>query len=276
MKKQFLTTIALILCFGFSSSAQMVLEHHYVASGVAGIVNLSLSGRKIAMFDTTTKQLKIYNMDNSLWKTINFPNVPGFTHYSYEPGYMIWGGAEYISETLFHTDNLIEFTTWYWSTTNPGEGQRLVLNENGNIINSFQNNFYIYNAGNNKFKALVHKGYSNYDYDVYTLPGTIPCDPCASGLGLKESTSLSGGGLSDPAPNPTGGLTTIQYQLPDGIYEGELALFNTNGQEIRKYRVGHNFRHITLDNSELASGTYYYQLRCNGAVSGAKKMIVIK
>jgi len=255
----------------------MTLEHHFTAVGYAGVVNLSLSGRKIAMFDTVTKQLRLYNMDNSLWKTINFPNVPGFTHYSYEPGYLIWGGADYISETLFNTDNQIEFTTWYWSTTNPGEGQRLVINESGTIINSFPNNFYVYKSGENQFKAMVHKGYSNYDFDVYTLPGTIPCDPCSNGLGMKDAGDNTAQQLlSEPIPNPSTGKTTIRYQLPTGVYEGDLLLYNTNGQEVRKYRVGNNFQYITIDNHDVPSGTYYYQLRCNGGVSDAKKMIVIR
>jgi hypothetical protein len=150
-----------------------------------------------------------------------------------------------------------------------------VINENGVIINSFQNNFYIYNAGNNVFKAMVHKGYSNYDFDVYSLPGTIPCDPCSNGLGFKEAGN-PGQIISEPIPNPSAGNTTIHYQLPSGAREGEISLYNASGQEIKRLRVGAEFKYITLENGDIPSGIYYYLIRSNGVASESKKMILIK
>jgi type IX secretion system substrate protein len=75
---------------------------------------------------------------------------------------------------------------------------------------------------------------------------------------------------------PSNGNTTIEFNLPQGVNQGEIVIYNMKGVELKSYKVDNTFHTLLLNNSEFRAGTYFYQLMTSGGVSGAKKMIVIK
>jgi len=53
-------------------------------------------------------------------------------------------------------------------------------------------------------------------------------------------------------------------------------LYNIQGAEVKRYKVDNTFKDILLDNTQLAAGTYFYQLQTKKGMVGTKKMVVVK
>ena len=88
--KQIFST--LILLFSIATlHGQITLQHTYNYS--TAVVKLETLGYKYYLMDVPTKQVRIYNMDHSLFKTINC-TVPN--------GYFL-ADIKFVSENLFTT-----------------------------------------------------------------------------------------------------------------------------------------------------------------------------
>lgn len=83
--------------------AQISPEYTYNYS--AAYTNLRYSGDKLFIMDVPENQCRIYNMDHSLWKTINL-SVPA-NHYLYD--------IRYVSEGLFTDDERLSLAYIYYS-----------------------------------------------------------------------------------------------------------------------------------------------------------------
>lgn len=77
-------------------------------------------------------------------------------------------------------------------------------------------------------------------------------------------------------PNPAVSYTNIYYTLPQGTTQGELTLYDLTGRVLKEYTVTSAFDHLRLTTSDIAAGTYFYQLSINGNAVAAKKIIVVK
>lgn len=265
-----------VLISALTTNAQMTVEKDYlnVNSDVLNdadvsmeIINLSKSGRKYFVRDMNAGQLRIYNLDHSLWKTITLPNIN-----NYEPKY-----AAYTSEELFNLDAQVEVAVYYHSTLPSVYIKKLVVvNEGGNIINNIDSAgvLKVYSVGNNSYNAILQTGKEKYT--VYKLPGTIPCDKCGNGLGLGKPGKVTTGNIGNPVPNPSNSQTTVEYSLPVGTTNGIIDVYNMSGQKVKSYKIDNTFNSLLIDNTELNSGTYYYYLTANGERSETKKMIVVK
>lgn len=260
MKRLFL--LIAIITFSSSIYGQITLEHTYPDStSICKMINLKNSGRKymIQVHDS----IKIYNLNHTIWKTIVPPTITGFK--PYEPFYA--------SEDLFTLDGKVCIA---YSYSEPGVtlnyGKIVIIDETGKIIKQIDNaqGITVYNAGNNSFKAVVRLFSPYYYNEVYSLPGTIP-NSLGNGLGLAKGSKLS-----DPYPNPSKDEVKIEYTLPKGASEGFIVIYSTNGIKLKSYKVDNNFTYITLDNSELPTGTYFYNIETNNGLSETKKMLVIK
>jgi len=269
---------ASLILFSFNGICQMTLDHSYTGSSsdFAKIVNLSLSGKKIAVYNGMSKVFNFYNLDYSLWKTITLPTLSGGSFpSSWQNGNFT--NVYYPSETLFNTDTFLEVAIMYFP--NIGNSKLLIVNENSNVVDSipdvviqWDNSFTVYSTANNQFRAVVQNSNGT---SIYNLPGTIPCELCGNGLGVAKNQK-SRDGISEPIPNPSSGQVKITFQLPQDVKDGEIEIFNTNGQKIKSYKVDNAFGYIMVDNSILPSGIYYYNLISNGNITSTKKMVVFK
>jgi len=105
MKRIILPVMILIASLGLKG--QITLEQSYAVSGT--LTQLENDGYKYFFMDVVNSQCRLYNLDHSLWKTIDL-SVP--------EGYWLYEIA-YVSQKLFDTDDLIElsYICYYYNET---------------------------------------------------------------------------------------------------------------------------------------------------------------
>ena len=259
-----------------ATKAQVTFEHTYSVSGsTLGIptdfrlVNLSVSGYKYCLFDEAVKQVKIYNLNHSLWKTINIP---------FSSPYGRIGTNPIVSEQLFNSDNLVEVMYGSYYFPHHNYDSLFVINENGTMIFSSiaLNGIAQVESDGTNFKLIIPDTTTTSVF-VYGLSGTLPCNQCGGFTGIAEPNSNGSKQIiSNPFPNPTNDKTTISYELPEGINQGKLVFYDVTGNIVKEFNVDSTFKDLQVSNSDLTSGTYYYQLQTSKGTSGGKKLIIIK
>ncbi|MCF8449088.1 MAG: T9SS type A sorting domain-containing protein [Taibaiella sp.] len=255
--------------------AQIALtQTHSAPLGTAlqeSVVNLKLSGKKYMVY--THPQVKLYNLDLTLWKTITLPATVS--------GYSLTGGSgvAYVSENLFKIDNKVNVVAVYDKS---GIQNRLVIDETGSLVFAFDSAFSItvYNVGvvNDSFVAITPYSGSSNTTKVYSLPGTIPCNICGNGigLGLPVNDELNNSASIEAIPNPVSGDAKIYYTLPENTDAASIALVDLNGKVISTYKAYSNTPYIVISTSNLAPGIYYYTLQGGSFNSITKKLVVAK
>lgn len=241
------------------------------------ITNYNFSGPVVPVPDT----IFFYNMDYSFWKQIVCPYIPSFVGqyncYNYAGSSL---GIFYPSETLFNTDTFLEVAVVYMDSIYHDRGKYLIINENGAIVDSmlnavisFTEGYKVYNdPTSGTFKLIVPTLSGS---DIYSLPGSLPCESCVTGSFLTERKNPNTI-ITEPMPNPSKDQVKIAFILPEGVSRGELQLFNNNGVRLKTWEVDSRFGYIMLDNSQLAAGMYYYNIVVNGAVSSTQKLLVVR
>ncbi len=97
-------------------------------------------------------------------------------------------------------------------------------------------------------------------------------------IGVESLEFFNGMKLSQNNPNPMNGNTVIQYELEKYTTAVELEIFDVHGRKAVVINEGEKTagRHsISIENTKLAAGTYYYSLKANGNRL-TKKMVVTK
>lgn len=97
-------------------------------------------------------------------------------------------------------------------------------------------------------------------------------------IGVESLEFFNGMKLSQNNPNPMNGNTVIQYELEKYTTSVELEIFDVQGRKAVVIKEGEKAagRHsISIENTKLAAGTYYYSLKANGNRL-TKKMVVTK
>jgi len=271
--KKIITTLAIVL--SINSYAQLTLEHTYTNTynnnnnSSLRLTNLTNGGYKYYVTDGINNQLVIYNVNHSIYKTINLPTPP--TTYTIN-------GVSYLSDQLFNTDALIEFEIGFSDPSNP-YGSFAIYNETGSVLSNYFPNYNhnIYNVGGS-FKYAIQL-YNSDTTLVYALPGNLPCDACGglqSGISQQIGGSERVGLTSQPMPNPSDGNAIIKYNLPNGVNKGEIIIYNIQGTQVKTYMIDKAFDTLVLSNTDLLAGTYFYQLKTNSGFSDTKKMFIIK
>lgn len=76
-------------------------------------------------------------------------------------------------------------------------------------------------------------------------------------------------------PNPANGAFTAQYLL-DEAAAGEMQVFNTTGQVVKRLVLETGDRVKPVDMTDLTPGVYFYQVKVNGEVRRSDRMVIIK
>ncbi|MGZ3900620.1 MAG: T9SS type A sorting domain-containing protein, partial [Bacteroidia bacterium] len=273
MKK---SVVLIMLLYGLSLRSQInlvfslpSLNRNYEA---LSMTHLSNSGDKYYRFDIASFTLIIYNLNFSVYKTINIPSsIAAPKIYA-------------LSEDLFDTNSsTIEYLVVDVTTSGGYVKPRVViLNEFGNILfqrdsctinstgstlNDWHNNnaFIVKDAtGVKMILTKVNPSPSIYgEQYVYALPGQLTCQECIGGIAtlVMNPTSSQSTEISLKIfPNPSDESTNIEYSLPPGQTKAELIIYSNDGKEIKRLNVDDFMSKIVLKNSEFAYGSYLLKL----------------
>ena len=274
-----LTLLIASILLAINLRAQITLENTYTLGGPTWSVELQLiylptSGFKYSLLDIINSQIIIYNLNHTIFKTINIPTQTEFF------------GLFYVSETLFDTDsNTIEYIIQNQSTSPTiikiYSEDSLLFSLTGHLENGYRGTCYgpIFNTDSGTKMIL---DLASTQIQVYSLPGKLICGPdscCRNGAitGQKGFIHKSNNfNLSNTYPNPSNNFTKIDYQLPKGVNKGEIIFYDINGKEIKRYSVDNTFNTLLINNSDLPAGTYMYHLVTKNGGTMGKKMIIIK
>ena len=259
-----LTVLTLLMAFFNVVSAQVTLEKTYNYS--ATIVKFEPLGYKYYLMDVPNAQCRIYNLDHSLYKTINCAVPSGC--YLFD--------IKYLSENLFDSDAGIELLySWYKYYPEPDyyDYDSKIMNEDGTEIVFIDGALYNYI---NKTEEDTYKLFS-YCYDLSVFPEVIwtniyslPGKPVVNAVVFENDSEF----LLNAFPNPTSGTLKVAYVLPENVDSGLLQLFDNSGRPISQFVVDHYSDHLDLDVSGMASGVYHYFIAYGDTKSPSKKLVV--
>lgn len=245
---------------------QINLEHTY-SNGQICYVKLKNSGEKYYLFDKNGFKLRMYNLDHSVFKTIDIPVA--YDAYTPQSVYLV-------AEDLFTSDNQIGALAIYYNSTNSSyKGRVFSENSNGPIIDIANCNYGSAVQTANGAKLITNEYVVSgssvvYSSKVYSLPGSLPVS-VGGNYNLPERIEIG-----QSYPNPVNGTITVPYELPAGENEGSLLVYNSLGQEVLNLRVDRNFSNLQLSSERLSAGTYIYNLKTAGKISESKRFTVTK
>lgn len=256
MKNIFLS--AVMLFCAIACNAQYTLEQTYTALKSSVItVNFSSHPTKYVVCDTGVNNVKLYNADYSIWKTITPPTFSGYK----------FASINLLSDHLFNSDDNLEMVATYYNPSASLQYKSIIINESGvQIFDLGDAYFAIALNVDGGTKLLSHTPHSaptpHYSSKIYSLPGEMPCitcDPLRIGGEQKQKAFVS-----QPIPNPAAGTMQITYALPAGSGMATLTVYNTIGQAVMTYPISPAANSISIDNSRLPDGFYHYSITGDG------------
>ncbi|QGY44386.1 T9SS type A sorting domain-containing protein [Maribellus comscasis] len=262
MKKIFVSSFFVLLAFVLN--AQVILDHTYNYS--ATVVQFETLGYKYYLMDVPNSQCRIYNLDHSLYKTIDC-SVPSGCYLS---------DVKFLSEKLFDNDSGIEllYTYYkYYSGSAYYEYDSKIINDDGSQIVFIDGALYNYinKTGEDSYKLFSYC----YDFssfpevvwtNIYSLPGTAVMNSVV----FENSSKI----FLDAFPNPASGTLKVNYNLPKDVSEGVLRLYDNSGRPVNHFTVDHFSDHLDLDVSQMGSGVYFYFIEAEGTKSPSQKLVV--
>lgn len=286
--KKLLFILSLLFCVA-GTKAQITYEHTYntnsIDNGQPRIVHFSSQGYKYAVVNagTTTGTINIYNLNHSLYKTMTIPTMPPSASNLF---------VYYISDSLFNTNPAnIEYLVTEADAN--GTGYVRIFDDIGNTLfskDSVYLNPYLLQLPYtepifytpNGYKMILQQNdpsFTDTAAYVYSLPGALPCNECANGVVITTAApneQQGNGSLLNAYPNPAKNSTTIKYELPYGINQGDIIFYDLQGRQVKTFTVDRTFDSLLVSTADLAAGTYFYVLRAGGNYVGSKKMVIIK
>lgn len=212
----------------------------------------------------------LYNLNHSLYTQIVVPPQP----------YIF--GVQYVTDDLFDTDSTnLEYMI---NAAGTGFGKFVkIYKANGTLLfvrdsaALYAEPIVVTDSGT-KLRLQIMNSPSYFQ--LYSLPGTLPCPMICGGSTVPGEipTMIQENykDFSNPYPNPSNQQTHIPYQLPVGETTGEIIFYDLTGSEVKRYKVDKTFSELILTASDLAAGSYYYQLQTPYSKSEGKKLVVIK
>jgi hypothetical protein len=259
------TTISILFFLLLNTlNAQVTLDKKYDFS--TSVVKFETLGYKYYLMDVPNGQCRIYNIDHSLYKTINC-NVPNGFYLS---------DIIYLSEKLFDTDPGIELLcTFYKYNTAQAyyEYDSKIINDDGSQMIFIDGSLYNYvnKTGENTYKLFSYC----YDYSVthekvwtniYSLPGS----PVVSALMNPKNPEIT----LNAFPNPATYSLKVAYSLPENVTKATLHLIDISGKQVEQFVVDNHTDHLMLDVSRYQSGVYHYFIEYGNTKTPAKKLVI--
>ena len=244
MKKTFLLVLV-IAFFATKVNSQITLAHSFSES--VSYASFSINNVYYTSSKFVNNEIKFYNSDYSYNKAVTI--TP-------EAGYKLSNINE-VSEHIFNTDDLIEFTVVSYDTVTYVYSMKL-YNENGDMLYDFGE------AAGGWFYQVddeLRFQFSDYETDgtkIYTLPGTL------NGL---NNTNITNNELH-AYPNPSVNYVNLPYDIAQNQIV-DLQIINSNGQIIEQKKIAGDFNEIRLNVMNYKPGIYFYKYN-----SVTKKFIV--
>jgi len=259
-----LTVLSLFFVLLGTTNAQVTLEKTYNYS--ATVVKFETLGYKYYLMDVPSAQCRIYNIDHSLYKTINC-FVPSGS-YLYD--------IKFLSENLFDSDAGIELLyTWYRYNADSAyyNYDSRIINEDGSELVYIEGALYNYinKTGDETYKLFSYcYDFSEFPEVIWTNIYSLPGKPVVSAALFEKDAEF----LLNAYPNPASNTLKVVYNLPENVDSGVLQLFDNSGRPINQFVVDHFSDHLDLDVSKLSSGVYHYFIEYGDKKSPSKKLVV--
>ncbi len=261
--KKLVGTIAILITF-LAANAQVTLDKKYDYS--TSVVKLETLGYKYYLMDVPKAQCRIYNLDHSLFKTINCSVPNNF--------YLL--NIQFISENLFDNDAGLELVyTFYKYNTEQQyyEYDSKIINDDGSVIQSIDGAQYIYvnKTGDNVYKLFAYCfDYSIFPEKVWTNIYNLPGTPVVSAYIKSNRPDV----LLNIFPNPATETVKVAYSLPENINSGELHLIDNTGRAVNQFTIDNHTDFLSLDVSQFKSGIYHYFIEYGNTRTPSKKLII--
>ncbi len=263
--KQILSTLVLM----FSIAAlygQITLQKTYNYS--ATVVKLETLGYKYYLMDVPASQVRIYNMDHSLFKTINC-SVPN--------GYFL-ADIKFVSENLFNADSQIELAYTYYKYVSTSTSYYYiygakVITENGTVLQPIDGAQYLYlnKTGDAEYKLFAYCfDYSVFPEKVWTNIYNISGSPVFSASISDKQQDV----LLNAWPNPASEVIRLEYELPLNVKSASLNVYDTSGRKIKDFVIDSHSDHIAMNVNDLAAGTYLFNIEYDNIRTSAKKIVI--
>lgn len=281
--------VSAILFFALVITAfGQTFEYSYPAipnQNALSLTYFSQAGYKYCIIDKPNNQIRLYNVNHSLYLTIAIPSCG--------PDYYVY----LLSDNLFNQNSSIEYLLHCVSYGNPAFSRVMGYDQSGNLF------FYKDSAsvGNQDYDQIFNSSAVYYDgvkfklqlsrnngsvngsplsYEVYDLPGSLPCISCTTFTpGAANSIGLTGKSASQAEavffPNPVTDQLKLKYHLPPGYKNAEIRIYDMQGKLVENYRVTDAFDELYLP-SGFNNGSYLYSLIVDGNVVKTEKLILLK
>jgi hypothetical protein len=216
----------------------MIQAEIYEVDTVAGALVRNLVGSSIVHTVDTLTEL-------STWVTLAVKNggLP----------VQLKGGYQYL--TAIHTTG-----------TDYNAGTYIILGDDGSLLQQNYQSWVSTDQG-------ASFGYTSSKHPMIRLNTLTDIS-----IGVKDIAKNNGITVSQSMPNPTKGLSTINYSL-DKNATITLAVYDVTGKKVASQNEGSQIagtHSIKFNAEDLNAGVYYYSLSVNGNTASTMKMVVIK
>lgn len=244
MKKILLSMAFIATNYAFG---QMNLEHAYTSDGSHWNI-YSDNSTSHYLIGKSNNTFEIYNANHTLYKILT-PNIP--SSYTFIPELL--RDSYSISKHIFNTDDKLEFILTFINNQG-GQHLMLIINEDGNIIKQFGNDYHalyqiFHDAASHQNKFVISKNSgTNTVTEVYTLP--------TSTLTTLEIQTQNKNILS-AFPVPANKLLTI---MNPGNGGSNVQVYDISGKMVLHKSFGSGEKSIALDVESLKAGVYLYKI----------------
>jgi len=230
-----------------------------------------------AMLNNGLNLLK-YNTDGILQWTLTYPDV-------YPMGIDIdANGDVYVSMASVITYNFITIKcnqngTIEWEQIGDGSGTKNKQYINIPRAMGVSNSGNVYIVGHSTFIPTTEiQTYSEYTTIKYSQ--CLATAPLLKWDGKAEpvipSAKMKGDiGKIKVYPNPSNGSLQVDYSLEEG-QQAELLIFDMLGNKRNNYKLKAGNKTLSINDTELQNGIYYYQVISNTQILKQDKIIIIK